>query len=402
MHILQISNRVPWPLNEGGTIGIYNFTRAYADAGHTVTLYCLDGIKHNTPLVEAQRELDNYAKTYILPIDTDIKWDEAIKHLLQNKSYNVSRFYNALFEREIATLLQQNTFDVVQIEGTFAGPYIATVRKYHTGLLALRMHNVEYEIWERLANIEKNIIKKMYLQLLAKQLKAYEKDILQRVDVLTTVTDDDGQKFKQLHPSGIFETIPAGINLREWQYIPNKETKNWYHIGSMEWHGNVDAVSWFLATVHPQLQKLDTHYRLHLAGKSIETAQYDSIPQVIVYPQVSSAFQFVQNCDVCVVPLRSGSGIRLKILEAMAAGKLVVSTTVGAQGIDYIAGEHLLLADTPAEFLAAYTQLQNGEIDVEMILQNARKLVERNYSTEALAARQLAFYSAQTRAAKLL
>ncbi len=395
MNILQISNRVPWPLNEGGTIGIYNFTRAYAEAGHNVTLYCLDGIKHNTPLVEAQRELEKYAKTYILPIDTDVKWDEAIKHLLQNKSYNVSRFYNALFEQEISTLLKNNTFDVVQLEGTFTGPYIAAVRRNHTGLVALRMHNVEYEIWERLASIEKNIVKKTYIKLLANQLKAYETAILQKVDVITTVTDDDAQKFKSLHPTGIFETIPAGINLREWQYLPNKETKNWYHIGSMEWHGNVDAVSWFLEEIHPQLQDADMHYRLHLAGKSIDAVRYKSIPQVVVYPQVQSASHFVKSCDVCVVPLRSGSGIRLKILEAMAAGKLVVSTTIGAQGIDYRAGEHLLIADTPTEFLAVYKQLQKGEIDVAMILKNARKLIEKNYSTEALAERQLTFYSAQ-------
>jgi hypothetical protein len=92
MKILQISNRVPWPLNEGGTIGIYNYSRTYSEMGHAVTLYCLDGLKHNTPIQEAQQELSKYAATLIHPIDTDIKWDEALKHLLSNKSYNVSRF----------------------------------------------------------------------------------------------------------------------------------------------------------------------------------------------------------------------------------------------------------------------------------------------------------------------
>ncbi len=393
MKILQISNRVPWPLNEGGTIGIYNYTRAFSELGHEVTLYCLDGIKHNTPIDEAQKELSKYAKTLIHPIDTDIKWDEAIMHIFGNKSYNVSRFYNSIFEQEIIQLLKDEHYDIVQLEGTFAAPYIAAVRNNHEGLLALRMHNVEYEIWERLAFVEGNLIKKLYLTLLAKQLKTYETKIIQEVDVITTVTDDDGEKFKKLHPNGKFKTIPAGIDLREWTYSPSKSTTNWYHIGSMEWHGNVDAVDWYLKEVHTTLVEIDTDYKLHLAGKNIKAANYQNQPQMEVHSDVPRAFDFVRDCDVCVVPLRSGSGIRLKILEAMAAGKLVVSTTIGAQGIAYTEGKHLLIADTTAEFKEVYTKIKTGEIDRSLIVENARKLIEDRYSTEALAIRQLEFYS---------
>ena len=393
MKILQISNRVPWPLNEGGTIGIYNYTRAFSELGHEVTLYCLDGLKHKTPIDEAQKELSKYAKTLIHPIDTDIKWDEAIMHILGNKSYNVSRFYNRIFEHEIIQLLKDDHYDIVQLEGTFVAPYIAAVRNNHKGLLTLRMHNVEHEIWERLAFVEGNPIKKLYLTLLAKQLKAYETKIIQEVDVITTVTDDDGEKFKELHPNGKFRTIPAGIDLREWTYTPSKRATNWYHIGSMEWHGNVDAVNWYLSEVHPRLIELDTDYKLNLAGKSIRAANFQSQSQLKIHSKTLRAFHFVRDCDVCVVPLRSGSGIRLKILEAMAAGKLVVSTTIGAQGIDYIKGTHLLIADTAAEFEEVYTKIKNREINRNLIVENARKLIEDNYSTEALVKRQLEFYS---------
>lgn len=392
MKILQISNRVPWPLNEGGTIGIYNYTRAYSELGHEVTLYCLDGFKHNTPVAEAQRELGKYAKTLIHPIDTDIKWDEAILHLIRNESYNVSRFYNATFEKEIETLLQSEEYDVVQLEGTFAAPYIAAVRKHHKSLLAMRMHNVEYEIWERLASIETNPLKKIYLNLLAKQLKKYETKVVNEVDVIATVTNDDAEKFKQLHPKGNYIIIPAGIDLREWTYSPSESITSWYHIGSMEWHGNIDAVDWFLKEVHRRLLEIDEDYKLELAGKSIDKSEYQNIPRLNVHSNVPRAYDFVNECDVCVVPLRSGSGIRLKILEAMAAGKLVVSTTIGAQGIEYVANEHLLIADTPAQYLVVYNKLKNGEIDYKTIVQNARKLVEDHYSTEALASKQLSYY----------
>ena len=392
MRILQVSNRVPWPLNEGGNIGIYNFTRAYSELGHDVTIYCLDGHKHNTPIKEAQKELDKYAKTLIHPIDTDVKFGEALSHLLTNKSYNVSRFYNTVFENELIELLKNETFDVVQLEGTFVGPYIDTIKKHHKGLLSLRMHNVEFEIWQRLAKNESNPIKKIYLNLLSKQLKAYETEIIKKVDVIVPVTDNDGLKFKDLLPSAEVFTIPAGIDLREWQFSTSTSNKNWYHIGSMEWHANAEAVNWYVSEIHNEIVLLDQDYKLHLAGKGIDAQQFSAEQNVIVNDDVPIAYDFVKQQDVCVVPLKSGSGIRLKILEAMAAGKLVVSTTIGAQGIDYIDREHLLIADSSAEFANMYKGLISGTIDFKAIVLNARKLIEDNYSTEALAKKQIDNY----------
>ena len=390
--ILQISNRVPWPLNEGGTIGIYNFTKAFSELGHDVTLYCLDGYKHNTPIKEATSELRKYAKLYIHSIDTDMNFDDALKYLLRNKSYNVSRFYNKIFEQELIQLLSNESFDVIQLEGTFVGPYISCIRKVYKGFLLLRMHNVEYEIWQRLANNEKNLIKKLYLTILSKQLKKYESNIIKQVDAVIPVTDKDSSKFRQLHPKGIYKTIPAGINLDTWKFDPSESNSNWYHIGSMEWHANAEAVDWYINNIHPLIIKNNTDYTLNLAGKGIDTNLFESIPQVTVTENVENAFDFVNMNDVCIVPLKSGSGIRLKILEAMAAGKLVITTTIGAQGIDYVDQKHLLIADTPSEFLSIFKKLNNYQIDFQAIIRNARILIEENYSTKALAKKQLLFY----------
>ena len=390
--ILQVSNRVPWPLNEGGNIGIYNYTKAYRELGHDVTLYCMDAQKHNTPIKEASSELSKYAKLYIHPIDTDINLEDAIKHLVKNKSYNVSRFYNTIFEEELTKLLSKESFDLVQLEGTFVGPYISSIRKVHKGLLSLRMHNVEFEIWQRLAQNEKNPLKKLYLNILAKQLKKYESKIIRQVDTIVPVTDQDQTKFSKLYPKGIFKTIPAGINLNTWKFSPSKTTNRWYHIGSMEWHANAEAIDWYIENIHPLIIKNNTDYSLNLAGKGIDIALFESIPQVNVTENVNNAYDFVNSNDVCIVPLKSGSGIRLKILEAMAAGKLVITTTIGAQGINYSNQKHLLIADTPSEFLSIFKKLNNHQIDFQGIIKNARTLIEKQYATKALAKKQLLFY----------
>jgi glycosyltransferase involved in cell wall biosynthesis len=254
------------------------------------------------------------------------------------------------------------------------------------------MHNVEYEIWERLSANERNPLKKMYLRILAKQLKAYEAKLLPKVDAIVTVTDDDALKFKALHPTGNYLTIPAGIDLDTWKYTPSKNYMTWYHIGSMEWHANAEAVHWYINSIHPLLQQADSQYKFSLAGKGIDSHAFQADHALEINNNVPSAFEFVSANDVCVVPLKSGSGIRLKILEAMAAGKLVVSTTVGAQGINYSAGVNILIADKPSEFLAIYERLMNGEINTKTIVKNARKLIEEHYSTDALAKKQISFY----------
>ncbi|MBT8326110.1 MAG: glycosyltransferase family 4 protein [Bacteroidia bacterium] len=395
MKILQVSNRVPWPLNEGGNIGIYNFTRAFNELGHTVTLYCLDGIKHNTPVEEAKEELSKYASTLIHQIDTNIKPLKALAGLLTNTSYNVSRFYNEDFNTKLIELLSKEKFDVIQLEGTFVGPYVATIRQYHQGLLSLRMHNVEYEIWERLAHNESNPIKKIYLNILSKQLKDYEAQLLQKVDAVIPVTSDDEAKFKRLNSTIQYHTTAAGIDLDTWKFTSSSSSNKWYHIGSMEWHANKEAVNYFLEEIHPKLTALDSRYELKLAGKGIQKEEFKNYKALQVFANVPSAFDFVLKNDVCVVPLLSGSGIRLKILEAMAAGKLVVSTTIGAQGINYNNREHLLIANNPAEFVAIYRALQSGEIDATSIIRNARLLIENEYSTKALAAKQMDFYQAR-------
>jgi len=392
MKILQVSNRVPWPLNEGGNIGIYNYTKAYCELGYDVTLYCLDGQKHNTPIKEATSELSKYASLYIHPIDTDINLDDAIKHLIRNKSYNVSRFYNATFESELIKLLSNESFDVVQLEGTFVGPYIASIRKVFKGLLSLRMHNVEFEIWQRLAQNEKNPLKKLYLKILARQLEKYESKIIRQVDTIVPVTDQDLYKFRKLFAEGVYKSIPAGINLNTWKFSPSKSTNRWYHIGSMEWHANAEAVDWYMKEIHPLIIKNNANYTLNLAGKGIDANLFRSMPQVTVTENVENAYDFVNSNDVCIVPLKSGSGIRLKILEAMAAGKLVISTTIGAQGIDYIDGKHLLIANTPSEFLSVFIEINNHQIDFQAIIKNARILIEENYATKALVKKQSMFY----------
>lgn len=393
MKILQISHRIPWPLNEGGTIGIYNYTRGYAEAGHEVTLLALSAKKHNIDMREATEELSKYSRFQYLPIDTDVKPLDALLNLFTKDSYNVTRFYLKEFKDLIEKELVNNNYDLIQVEGTFAAPYTDIVMKHRSGKVILRQHNVEYQIWERLAANTGNPVKKWYLNLLARRLKEFERNNMNMYDAIVPVTKDDGELFRQLGCTKPIFDSPAGINSGLWHPTPEiTDHKALYHIGSLEWMPNIDAVEWFLKEVWPLVIRRDEHLRFHIAGKGMPESWKDrKIDGVIMDGQVPDAVEYVQNKGICVVPLRSGSGIRLKILEAMSAGKPVISTTIGAQGIDCTDGENIIVADEPEDMADKIIQLTNHPDRFEQIASNGRKLIEEKYSNVSVIKRLVAF-----------
>lgn len=394
LRILQVSNRVPYPLNEGGTIGIYNYTRGFSEAGCEVTLLAQSAKKHKINEQEAYDALSKYATYHSYPIDTDVKIGPALRNLFTNKSYNVERFYDPAYEKALIDNLKENSYDVIQIEGTFPALYSEVIFKHRkNALVVLRQHNVEFQIWQRLARNTKNPIKRWYLQLLADRLKAFEEKHLNQYDALVPVTADDGELFQSMGCSIPVFPSPAGIDTELWKPSNNEDSQAIYHIGSLEWLPNLEAIDWFVKDVWPLVQKDCPKASFYVAGKGMpEEYKAMQIPGVEMIGQVESATEFVNDKAITVVPLKSGSGIRLKILEAMSAGKVVISTTIGAQGITCTDGKDILIADTPEEFCDAIRRVTTDENLANNLKQNARRLIEELYSNQSVIRKLLDFY----------
>jgi polysaccharide biosynthesis protein PslH len=394
LKILQVSNRVPYPLNEGGTIGIYNYTKGFHEAGCEVTLLALQPSKHQNEQKDAEKVLSKYSRFISYPINTDVKALPAFLNLFTKKSYNVQRFYNKDFDHFLKDHLINNTYDVIQIEGTYPAVYTKTIKENSDALVVLRQHNVEYQIWERLAFNAKNPVKKWYLGLLAKRLKSFEKRHLNIYNAIIPVTEDDGNLFKTLGCTIPIQPSPAGIDMDVWS-VSSMAAKplSLYHIGSLEWMPNREAVDWFLADIWPSLKTEFPTLEFSVAGKRMPDEMLNlNLEGVHLLGEVESAPKFIEDKSICLVPLLSGSGIRLKILEAMSAGKVVISTTIGAQGIKYTIGEDILLADSLDEFSAAIRLLQENPEKAEEIGENARNLIQQHYSNQSVVDQLIAFY----------
>ncbi|MCU0422965.1 MAG: glycosyltransferase family 4 protein [Bacteroidia bacterium] len=393
LRILQIMNRVPWPLKDGGALGYYQFTKAYAEAGCEVTVAALNTEKHFVAENNFPFELKSIAKWHTAYCDNRVKPLQAAAALMQNKSYNISRFDVPEMHTLLQHLLQTSTFDVIIFESLFTAPYLSTVRQYTNAPCVLRQHNVEYRIWSTLADVTTHAAKRWYLHQLSKQLEHYEISMLNEFDAITTVTTYDAADFKRMGCAKPIFHAPFGLfanQIQQTKYQGNSTTI--FHLGSMEWQPNVHAMQWFLQEVWPTVHQQNPEITFALGGRGMpESFLQADIPGVKVYADVPDANTFMSDKQIMVVPLFSGSGIRVKILEGMALGKCVVTTTLGIQGIEAEHKKHVLVANDANQFIEAIQLLMNNTF-AQQIGEQAKQLVNEQYHINKIVDSLLQFY----------
>ena len=173
----------------------------------------------------------------------------------------------------------------------------------------------------------------------------------------------------------------------------DEEPYSLFHIGSMDWMPNLEAVNWFLEEVWNKIHTEIPQVRLYLAGRKMpESLLNANYPNVSIVGEVPDSMYFIESKKINIVPLLSGSGIRVKIIEAMSVGKTVISTTIGAEGIDYTNEENILIADTPDEFVKQIKRCVEDNEFCSQIGKNAYDLVATHYNNELLTKKLLEFY----------
>jgi glycosyltransferase involved in cell wall biosynthesis len=396
MKVLQLCHRIPFPANDGGNIAMLGMADALASQGVRLKMLTLNTLKHWVNPESLPSKITSDYKLESVRVDTSVKTIDALLNIFSGESYNVQRFYSLQFEIKLTEVLQKETYDVVLLESLFMAPYIKAVRKFSKAKIILRSHNVEHVIWERLAMNEKNPVKKFYLGLLTKRLRKYEIENLSHIDGMLPITEEDKSFFEKLGCSKPMLTVPAGIDMLHYpDQADESATLCLFHIGSMDWRPNFEGVSWFLQEVWPLINKKFPSLKLFLAGRNFPDeiiARKD--PNVFCEGEVSDAQAFMQLKQIMVVPLKSGGGMRVKIIQGMALGKTIISTSIGAEGIDYTNNLNLLVADSPADFVAAVEKCISDKSYCFAIGKQARKLALENYSTDRIGKQVVNFLEA--------
>lgn len=394
MRILQLCLRVPYPPRDGATIAMYNLSESLIAAGASVKTLAFNTKKSFIADEEINPQYKQAVNLQTVFLDATINPKDAFLNFFKkNESYNIKRFYSKDFENALINILKAYVFDVVQLEGLFMSPYVDVIRKYSNAKITMRAHNVEFVIWQRLADAATNPVKKKYLSFLAKRLKQYERKMLNSYDAVVPLTTEDASLLKAEGCTLPMFLLPIGIETKKYNKAVNVSAFNMFHLGSMDWMPNIEAVDWFLNNVWEQLKRDLPEIKLHLAGSSMpERIKKLADKNLMVYDRIDDAKKFMLDKPVMIVPLLSGGGMRVKIIEGLAAGKIIISTKIGAEGIKYTHGKNILIANTPAEFINEIKKIYNNTQLRYDIGHQAQYLAQSDFDNDVLGKKLFNFY----------
>lgn len=387
MKILQLVKKYPYPPKDGESIAVLSSSRGYAKLGCEISLLSMNTKKH---FVEdtSGNGIKHYKSVHTSYLDNDINLVDAIFNLFSKKSFNIKRFNCNLFHEKLKTILEKQVFDVIHLESLYMLPYISTIKKYSSAMIVYRSHNLEHEIWANLAESNKNPFLKWYFNLCSKRLLEFELNNFDNYDILLPISSSDYQKYKALGYQGEILLSPVGIDMHYYKAIKTKINNNIKvgYIGSLDWKPNIEGLNWFFKNIWSKTITKFNNLEFHLAGRNPDKSLENlNVEQLIKHGEVDSAKDFLENLDLIIVPLLSGSGIRIKILESMAMGKVVLSTAKGFEGINIENGKDGFIFSNAKEFEMQLEKLIGNQELILEISNNAKKFIQENFDYIKLA-----------------
>ena len=392
--ILLLSNKVPFPSNDGSTIAIRSMVDALLLNGASLSLLSLNTKKHFRSPKEIQENTPTELDFQAVDVDTDITPISAALNLINGKAYHVSRFYQPKMKAALKQKLQEQKFDIIQIEGLSMAVYLPLIRKYSEAAVSMRAHNIEHLIWERHTNNETNFFKKKYLELQSARLKKFELKQLTLMDALVFITEADRNTYRSWDGKTISTSIPCGLNPEDYdKSVPTEFNYDVVHLASLDWLPNQQGLEWFIEKVWPLVLEARPESNIAIGGRHMpkKIFQYAS-DSLWVFAEVNDAQRFIKAGKIAIIPLLAGSGMRIKLVEYMAMSQACVSTIIGAEGINLSANKEVLLAENEEAFAAAIILLLDNKLERENMAQAARKKFKQEYANLSLGKKLLDFY----------
>ena len=355
MRVLWVKAGKLLPVDTGGKIRSYNLLRFLAK-DHEVTLLSYYGDRRD-PNYEASlvKEIPGSQTIYTAAPDASAiqRGVDYLCRLPRRAPYAVSKFTHPAVQATVARWLSSGRFDVAVCD------FLSASSNFPARLpmpCVLFQHNVESSLWQRMAAMESNPVKKLSFAIESAKMTRYERATLGRFHHIIAVSEHDRQQMLKMHPGCQITVVPTGVDTQKFNVAPASSTgpPRVVFTGSMDWEPNIDAVDYFCSQIWPVIRKEFPDAIFQIVGRNPPPkVQRLASESVQVTGTVPSVAEYLEKASVVVVPLRIGGGTRLKIFEAMAMGKTVVSTSIGAEGLEVQSGRDLLLADSTCSFADA-------------------------------------------------
>ena len=393
MRLLFLSITVPFPATDGGRLRVLNLLKQVAQRNR-VTFLALETQPTDGEGTEYLRSLGIEAhlvpRCSRLPL---INLRSGSQAALKRKPLTVARYDVPAFRRSFHSLLETGSFDLIHYEMFHTGQYCLGANA--KSLLSLQ--NVDSHIWRRLREQTSNPLRKCVFWTQERAFRRYERTMSNRFDLVACASEVDRNLMEEICPGLSADVIPNGVDTELYQ--PNHEDEEetaLIYTGSMDWFPNEDAAIYFIEEILPTIQTKYPNLRFYVVGQSPteRLKRYGNRPGVVVTGRVDDVKPHIARATVYVVPLRIGGGTRLKILEALAMGKAVMSTSVGAEGLNLTVGDEIMIADEPTKFADVVVQLMVDKAMRRELGDNGRRRVEAEYDWRRIGEKLQGMYEA--------
>lgn len=360
---------------------------------HLIVINTKKHYKEDAQVPENFKAKTHYQSVYA---NTDTSVGGAFLNLFTSASYFVSRFYFKAFETKLIETLKAHQFDIVQLEGLFMGNYISCIRKYSNAKITLRAHNVEHLIWKRHIAHEQSKLKKLYLTIQTNRLKHFEEKIFNAVDAIVAITEADKKIIQKLNIKTPIYTCITGVDLKSYELKSDivKHENTLFYFGSMDWMPNQEAVEWFINNCWEEIRSTHPSCKFIIAGRNMpQKFKNINLPNIQTVENVLDNKEFYSKYDIMLVPLLSGSGLRIKIIEGLSYGKAIVSTTIGAEGIPVQTQKQIILADGAKAFISAINSILDSQEKKHLLEKNAKQFAETHLSNKQITKELVEYYA---------
>jgi sugar transferase (PEP-CTERM/EpsH1 system associated) len=390
MKILWLKTELLHPVDKGGKIRTYHLLKHLKTDHHITYLTLDDGAAPPDAPASAQEYCHNLIR---IPHLTRPKFSagfyaELALNLASSLPYAIRKYKSAAMTRAIAAATSKDNFDVVICD--FLAPAVNLPRDLRTPVV-LFQHNVEAEIWRRHYEVQQNPAKRRYLYWQWRKMQRFERDVCRRVDSVIAVSEADAKMMERDYGISKVYDIPTGVDVEFFKPSNGVAPRpnSLVFTGSMDWLPNEDAMRYFVDDILPIVRRRIPDVHLTIVGRNpypslLELAQRD--PALTVTGRVDDVRRYIEDAGAFIVPIRIGGGTRLKIYEAMAMEKPVISTTVGAEGLPVHDGAELLIADGPKTFAEAVVKVLSDSEFATRLADDAAQLVRQNFGWTGVAA----------------
>ncbi len=397
MNILLVCNKFPFPSLDGGALASYNMVKGLVEAGNKVDLLAMNTSRHFSFNDTSGIDIKGMGRVVSVNIDNSFSYFGFFcNFLFSSIPYNAGLYDNSRFRLALAGMLREEAYDIVQLEGLYLLPYVETIRENTVAGISYRAHNVEHIIWGTYKKREKSRFRKFYLNELQKRVRNYEQNFINSYDLLATVTETDLEVLNSMGNEKPSIVTPFGMSVNEFPETRQNHNDNIFlqYIGALDWLPNIESLNWLVEKVWTVVKDKYPGLKFFVAGRNAGDSLVRKLTEkgIDFIGEVENSKDFLCQNSIFIVPLFSGSGIRVKIIEAMFMGKPIIATSFSISGIPAEHGEHILLADNEHAFIRCIDQLLTDQGYAKSLGMNAKNLAHNYFNNSTITGELTDFY----------